>query len=110
MNTPTITTALPTSSSNPQGTRAGDSREPGADTPTLSSLLTRQQTNEPAPAKTIPVNTEAAPKKGDTQDIALDAAESTDEALAEDVAEQGLSLPQIALNIAAEAALAMAAR
>ncbi|PLC47995.1 hypothetical protein CR159_20585 [Pollutimonas subterranea] len=110
MNTPTITTALPSASTNSGGTRAGDSREPDAATPSFSSVLTGQQTNEPAPAKAIPVNTDAAPKKGDAQDIAVDVAEPTDEALAEDVAEQGLGLPQIALNIAAEAALAMAAR
>ncbi|PLC52236.1 hypothetical protein CR155_19515 [Pollutimonas nitritireducens] len=110
MNTPTISSALPAAPSNPGGTRTGDSREPDANTPNFSSVLTRQQTNEPAPVKVISAPTDTGSKQGDQHDVAADDAKPTDEAAAEQIAEQGLGLPQIALNIAAEAALAIAAR
>lgn len=107
MNTPTISAALPAASSKPDRAQTGA----GTDTPSpsFSSVLTGQQAAKPAPDAAAPANPAVTDKKGQTPDQA-DAAESTDEALAELASEQGLSLPQIALNIAAEVALAVAAR
>jgi flagellar hook-length control protein FliK len=72
-------------------------------------VLTGQQAAKPAPDTAAPANPAITDKKDKASDQ-TDAAESTDEALAKLASEQGLSLPQIALNIAAEVALAVAAR
>lgn len=110
MNTPTISNALPAAPSNSGNQPTGASPEPDASSTPFSSVLTRQQTAEAVTENTRPAHGGPTPQKNDSPQLVSDASEDTDEALAESAAEHGLSLPQIALSIAAEAALAMAAR
>ncbi len=110
MNTSTISNALPVTPSNSGGLQTGASPEADASSSPFSSVLTRQKTAETRTESTRPTHGGPTPQNSDSPQLVSDASEDTDEALAESVAEHGLSLPQIALSIAAEAALAMAAR
>lgn len=130
MNTPTISAAPPVAPGNAGRTQNGGGSEPDSATP-FSTILTRQRGAEPSraepsraePSRAEPSRTElsrAAPTAANGQDSAVEGKNPTDkkghaadkdaiakegdEALAQAAAEEGLTLPQIALTIAAEAA------
>ncbi|MFW7342489.1 flagellar hook-length control protein FliK [Pollutimonas sp. H1-120] len=125
MNTPTISAAPPVAPGNAGRTQNGGGSEPDSATP-FSTILTRQRGAEPSraePSRAEPSRTEpsrAAPTAANGQDSAVEGKNPTDKkghaadknakegdealALAQAAAEEGLTLPQIALTIAAEAA------
>ncbi len=126
MNTPTISAALPASPASPGRVQTDANTETNAENDSFSSVLTKQQTpaaaakpaQDTAAAKPAQDTAAAVPAKSaaggknnqDPVHAKPEAAENADEKLAESASEQGLSLPQIALSIAAEAALTVAAQ
>lgn len=118
MTTSMISAALPAAPSNKQHSTTGGQGDTDAASPSFSSVLTSQQAPNPAPEAgtpaQVPAQADAAPNDVAHNNHAgqpqADATEKTDVEQAQLAGQQGLSLPQIALNIASEAALAMAAR
>ncbi len=109
MNTPVISAALPAAPQQTGRSTTGASAEPESPNASFSTILTGQQASKPAPGAVA----HGSKGKDDGNDAAAqdpNAGELPDEALAELATEQGLSLPQIALNIATEAALTVAAQ
>lgn len=105
----TIPAALPAAPNNTNRAPTDAHTETEASSPSFSSVLTDQQSPKSAPEAATPVESGAGKGKDLTQ-AAPETVEDTEEVPAELAAEQGLSLPQIALTIAAEAALAIAAQ
>ncbi|NYT61954.1 flagellar hook-length control protein FliK [Alcaligenaceae bacterium] len=113
MTTSMISSVLPVAPSNKNVPPAGGHDAPDTTNPSFSSVLTSQQTPSPAPeagaSAQVPAKTDVA-HHDERSDPLSEVTENTDAELAQLAGEHGLSLPQIALNIASEAALAMAAR
>lgn len=110
MNTPTISAAPPVAPGNTGRTQNSGGSEPESATP-FSTILTRQRGAEPSRAAPAAANSQDSAVEGknptDKKGHAADKdaiAKEGDEALAQAAGEQGLTLPQIALTIAAEAA------
>ncbi|RTZ47560.1 hypothetical protein EKL30_00685 [Candidimonas sp. SYP-B2681] len=109
MNTPAISAALPAAPQQTGRSTTGASAEPEGPNASFSTILTGQQAPKPAPSAVAHGSKGKDDAKGPAAQDS-NAGELPDETLAELATEQGLSLPQIALNIATEAALTVAAQ
>lgn len=112
MNTPTISAAPPVAPSNAGRTQNSGGSEPESATP-FAAILTRQRGAEPSRPAPAASNGQGAAVDGKNTTGKKDQAaadkdatvnEAEEAALAQVASEQGLTLPQIALTIAAEAA------
>jgi flagellar hook-length control protein FliK len=112
MNTPTISAAPPVAPSNAGRTPNSGGSEPESATP-FAAILTRQRGAEPSRPAPVASNGQGAAVDGKNTTGKKDQAaadkdattqDAEDATLAQAAAEQGLTLPQIALTIAAEAA------
>lgn len=105
MNTPPIFSAQPPAANASTRNSSGSNSEAESNSPSFSKVLSDQTPAAPSPAgSAAPVKSPSAPtldEKNQTADEGKVSA-GTDDELAEAAAELGLSLPQIALNIAAE--------
>ncbi|MDS1141136.1 flagellar hook-length control protein FliK [Pusillimonas sp. SM2304] len=102
MHTSNISAVLPVAQKNAAHVHNDSNAEATSPDNRFSNVLTRQHSHEPAHNATSPAH-RGADRKAPSEAKA-EPAELGDEALAQAAAEQGLTLPQIALNIAAEVA------
>src|SRR5690606_5932622 len=102
MHTSNISAVLPVAPKNAAQTPNDDHADSTSPDASFSSVLTRQNGNEPV-RETTSSGHRSTDKKG-ASDTQGDPASSSDAALVQEAAEQGLTLPQIALNIASEVA------